>query len=320
MNSILLVGSLGLDTLETPFGRAADVLGGSASYFSLAAGLYAPVRMVAVVGDDFPSEHVELLKSKGVDLAGLQRAPGKTFRWAGRYHYDLNTRDTLDTQLNVFADFHPQIPEAHRRSEIVFLANIHPELQLEVLDQVQDPELVVLDSMNLWIDIARDSLDRVMARVDMVAMNDEEARQYADTHNLVIAAQRILARGPRTAIIKKGEHGCVVAGPDGIFAVPGYPLENVQDPTGAGDAFAGGFVGYLARTGDFSWSAVKRALVHGSVVGSFTVESFGVDRLASLTNAEVEERYQLFRELTMFEPGGLAAAAGPGERGANKDS
>ncbi|MFN0072330.1 MAG: PfkB family carbohydrate kinase [Chloroflexota bacterium] len=302
MTSILLVGSIGLDTLETPFGRADDVLGGSASYFALAASLYAPVRMVAVVGDDFPAEHVALLESHGVDLTGLQRVPGKTFRWAGRYRYDMNSRDTLDTQLNVFADFHPEIPEAHRESEIVFLANIHPQLQLQVLDQVRQPRLVALDSMNLWIDIARDALDQVIARVDVVTMNDEEARQYADTYNLIAAAQSILARGPKTVIIKKGEHGCLVAGQQGVFAVPGYPLDDVQDPTGAGDAFAGGVIGYLAAANDYSWRTLKRALVHGCVVGSFTVQSFGVDRLASLERTEIEQRYQLFRELTAIEP------------------
>jgi sugar/nucleoside kinase (ribokinase family) len=291
-----------LDTLETPFGRVEDVLGGSASYFALAASLYAPVRMVAVVGEDFPQEHVTLLDSHGVDLTGLQRVPGKTFRWSGRYRFDMNSRDTLDTQLNVFADFSPEIPEMHRESEIVFLANIHPQLQLQVLEQVRQPRLVALDSMNLWIEIAREALDEVISRVDVVTMNDEEARQYADTYNLIAAAQNILARGPKTVIIKKGEHGCLVAGQHGVFAIPGYPLDDVQDPTGAGDAFAGGVIGYLASRSDFSWRIFKSALVHGSVVGSFTVQSFGVDRLAALTRAEVEERYARFRELTAIEP------------------
>jgi sugar/nucleoside kinase (ribokinase family) len=302
VTSILLVGSIGLDTLETPFGRAEHVLGGSASYFALAASLYAPVRMVAVVGDDFPDPHVQLLASHGVDLTGLQRITGKTFRWSGRYRYDMNSRDTLDTQLNVFADFSPEIPEAHRESEIVFLANIHPQLQLQVLEQVRQPRLVALDSMNLWIDVARDALDDVISRVDVVTMNDEEVRQYADTYNLVAGAQKILARGPKTVIIKKGEHGCLVAGQHGIFAIPGYPLDDVQDPTGAGDAFAGGVIGYLASRNDFSWRTLKSALVHGSVVGSFTVQSFGVDRLAALTRAEIEERYATFRDLTAIEP------------------
>jgi sugar/nucleoside kinase (ribokinase family) len=306
--SILLVGSIGLDTLETPFGRAEDVLGGSASYFSLAASLYAPVRMVAVVGDDFPDAHVQLLASHGVDLTGLQRVAGKTFRWSGRYRYDMNSRDTLDTQLNVFADFKPEIPEAHRESEIVFLANIHPQLQLQVLEQVRQPRLVALDSMNLWIDVARDALDDVISRVDVVTMNDEEVRQYADTYNLIAGAQKILARGPKTVVIKKGEHGCLVAGQHGIFAIPGYPLDDVRDPTGAGDAFAGGVIGYLASRNDFSWRTLRSALVHGSVVGSFTVQSFGVDRLAVLTRAEIEERYALFRDLTAIEPSEGAVA------------
>lgn len=315
LGAVLVVGSIGLDTLETPFGRAENVLGGSASYFALAASLYAPVRLVGVVGEDFPDEHVELLRRRGVDLAGLQRRPGRTFRWAGRYHYDLNTRDTLDTQLNVFAEFHPDIPADYRDTPYVFLANIHPELQLEVLQQVSGPRLVVLDSMNLWIDTAREALDRVIGRADIVTMNDEEARQYADTHNLVLAAQRIRERGPRTVIIKKGEHGCLVAGQEGVFAAPGFPLEDVGDPTGAGDAFAGGFVGHLAETGDLSWAGIRRALIHGSVVGSFTVEAFGVERLAQLNRAEIDQRYRLFREITTFEPEGLGQAAGSIERG-----
>lgn len=300
--SLLVVGSLGLDTLETPFGRAENVLGGSAAYFALAASLYAPVQLVAVVGDDFPAEHVALLERKRIDLAGLERVAGPTFRWGGRYQYDLNARDTLFTELGVFADFHPRLPADYRRAEHVFLANIHPALQLEVLGQVEQPRLVALDSMNLWISTARDSLTMALARVDMVTLNDSEAREYAGTHNLFVAARRLLELGPRAVVVKKGEHGALLIWPEGVFFAPAYPLEDVVDPTGAGDAFAGGFVGSLARQGDFSVAAIKQAMIHGSVVASFTVEEFGPGRLARVSPEEILERYTVFQELTRFEP------------------
>jgi sugar/nucleoside kinase (ribokinase family) len=286
--SLLVVGSIGLDTLETPFGRADDVLGGSAAYFALAASLYTSVQLVAVVGDDFPTEHVELLESKGVDLGGLERVPGPTFRWGGRYQYDLNARDTLFTELGVFADFHPRLPPDYARSPYVFLANIHPSLQLEVLEQVEQPRLVALDSMNLWINTARETLTQAFSRVDMLTVNDSEAR--------------VLDLGPRAVVVKKGEHGAVLVWSEGVFFAPAYPLEDVVDPTGAGDAFAGGFIGYLAQHGDLSVAAIKRAMIHGSVVASFTVESFGPERLARVTPEDVLGRYTMFQELTHFEP------------------
>jgi sugar/nucleoside kinase (ribokinase family) len=300
--TLLVVGSIGLDTLETPFGRADDVLGGSASYFSLAASLYTNVQLVAVVGDDFPAEHVQQFERHGIDLAGLERVPGPTFRWGGKYQFDLNSRDTLFTDLGVFADFHPKLPEAYRQAEYVFLANIHPALQLEVLEQVGEPTLVGLDSMNLWINTARDGLTEAISRVDVVTINDSEAREYAGTHNLFTAARRLLDLGPRAIVVKKGEHGAVLVWPEGVFFAPAYPLEDVVDPTGAGDAFAGGFVGYLAQYGDLSFAAIKRAMIHGSVVASFTVEAFGPERLARVSPEDLLERYRLFQDLTHFEP------------------
>lgn len=300
--SLLIVGSMGIDTLETPFGRADGVLGGSAAYAALAASLYTEVRMVAVVGEDFPDEHLELFQARGIDLDGLQRAPGRTFRWGGRYRYDMNARDTLFTELGVFADFHPRLPELYRACEYVFLANIHPSLQLEVLEQVQRPRLTALDSMNLWINTARETLTAAIARADIVTINDSEAREYAGHHNLFVAARRLLELGPRLVVIKKGEHGAVLVGREGIFFAPAYPLEDVVDPTGAGDAFAGGFLGYLVQCGDLSFATIKRAVIHGSVVASFVVEEFGAARLARLTPAEITERYRLFQELTSFEP------------------
>jgi sugar/nucleoside kinase (ribokinase family) len=300
--TLLVVGSIGLDTLETPFGRADDVLGGSASYFALAASLYTNVQLVAVVGDDFPAEHVALLESKGIDLAGLERTAGPTFRWGGRYQYDLNARDTLFTELGVFADFHPKLPADFARSEYVFLANIHPSLQLEVLGQVAEPKLAALDSMNLWINTARDTLTEAFSRVDMITLNDSEAREYVGTHNLFAAARRMLDLGPRAVVVKKGEHGAVLVWSEGVFFAPAYPLEDVVDPTGAGDAFAGGFIGYLAQHGDLSVAAIKRAMIHGSVVASFTVEAFGPERLARVTPEDVLARYTMFQELTRFEP------------------
>ena len=300
--SLLVVGSLGLDTLETPFGRADDVLGGSGSYFSLAASLYTNVQLVAVVGQDFPSEYLDLLETHGVDLAGLKRAPGRTFRWGGKYQYDLSARDTLFTELGVFADFHPALPASYRRAEQVFLANIHPALQLEVLEQVDRPRLKALDSMNLWINTARQTLTTAISRVDIVTINDSEAREYAGVHNLFAAARNMLDLGPRAVVVKKGEHGALLIWGEGVFFAPAYPLEDIVDPTGAGDAFAGGFLGYLAQTGDFSFAGIKKAMIHGSVVASFTVEAFGTARLAQVSADEIAARYAVFRELTSFEP------------------
>jgi sugar/nucleoside kinase (ribokinase family) len=300
-SAVLVVGSLGLDTLTTPFGEARDILGGTTSYFSLAAGVYTDVRVVAVVGSDFPREYRELLERGPVDLRGLQVMDGKTFRWSGQYRFDMNVAETLDTQLNVFADFHPLLPDDYRRTQYVFLANIHPSLQLEVLDQVDRPKLVVADSMNLWIDTTRETLTEVLRRADIVLLNDGEVRQYAGTPNLIAGGRLILDLGPRAVVIKKGEHGALlISRDDGVFVAPAYPQDEVRDPTGAGDSFAGGFVGYLASRDDTSSEAIRRAIIHGCAVASFTVEDFGVRRLAEVTSKDVLERYSMFRNFTQF--------------------
>jgi sugar/nucleoside kinase (ribokinase family) len=306
--AILVVGTIGLDTVETPFGRVEEVLGGSASYFSLAASLYAPVRLVSIAGTDLPDAHLQLFRSRGIDLAGLAITEGRTFRWAGRYSYDLNSRETLATQLNVLTQFRPHLPESYRRAPYVFLANIDPEFQLAVLEQVERPSLVLLDSMNFWIEGKRQALDEVIRRADIVLMNDEEVRQYCNTHSIVRAASELLSAGVRHGkpwglIVKKGENGAVLFTREGYFFAPAYPLENVKDPTGAGDSFAGGFLGYLAcfaPDGDFSPQMLKRAVIHGTVVASYTVEDFSVERLRTLTPADIETRYQQVREYTHF--------------------
>ncbi|CAA9300668.1 MAG: Ribokinase [uncultured Chloroflexi bacterium] len=306
MAPILCVGTVGLDTVETPFGRVDEALGGSAAYFAAAASLHAPVQLVSVVGEDFPQEHRTLLAQKA-DIEGLETLPGRCFRWSGRYHFDMNQRDTLDTQLNVLAEFNPKLPESYRDAEYVFLANVDPVLQLRVLEQSRGAKLTMLDSMNFWISSAREALTDVIRRVDIVMMNEEEVRQYADTSNLLKGARQIIALGPKTLIIKKGEYGAVLfqrneqEGRDQFFYCPAYPLEDVKDPTGAGDSFAGGFLGYLAGAGDMSMAHLRRALVFGSAVASFTVEDFSVRRLATLTGDELRQRYRDFRELTYFD-------------------
>ncbi len=299
--SLLVVGSVALDTVETPFGRAEDALGGSATFFSAAASLFHPVQLVGVVGDDYPCDALGFLSDRGVDLSGLERAPGESFRWSGRYAFDLNSRDTLETRLGVFADFSPKIPDPFRDAEWVFLGNIDPELQLRVLDQVHRPRMVACDTMNLWIDIKRERLLELLSRVDLLLVNDGEARQLSGDFNLTRAARWIQARGPRYLIIKKGEHGAILFTPTGAFFAPGYPLEEVFDPTGAGDAFAGGFMGHLAQCGRLEDGDLRRAVIYGSVMGSFACERFSVDRLKDLTPEEVEERVRAFREMTVFE-------------------
>jgi sugar/nucleoside kinase (ribokinase family) len=306
----LVVGSLGLDTVSTPFGSVTDVLGGTTSYFSLSASVYTDVQVVAVVGNDFPAEYRKVLEDRRIDLRGLQIIDGKTFRWAGQYKFDMNVAETLDTQLNVFADFHPNLPEDYRETKYVFLANIHPSLQLEVLDQVRAPKLVVMDSMNFWISGTKDTLTEVMKRSDIVLLNDGEVRQYTGTANLISGGRSILELGPRAVIIKKGEHGALlISQEDGVFVAPAFPQDVVLDPTGAGDSFAGGFVGYLASRDDTSPEAIRRAIIHGSAIASFTVEDFSVRRLERLTSEEVLERYAMFRNLTRFVDEGLEIGA-----------
>ena len=300
--SLLVVGSVALDTVETPFGRAEDALGGSATFFSAAASLFAPVQLVGVVGDDYPVDALRFLAERGVDLAGVERAEGESFRWSGVYSFDLNSRETLETRLGVFADFTPKIPQAFRDTELVFLGNIDPELQINVLDQVRNPRFVACDTMNLWIDIKRDRLLDLLKRVDLLLVNDGEARQLSGDFNLSRAAKWIMDHGPRYLIIKKGEHGAILFTPNGTFFAPGYPLEEVFDPTGAGDAFAGGFMGHLARCGTtLDDGDLRRAVIYGSVLGSYAVEKFSVERFKDLTMEEVEERARAFREMTVFD-------------------
>jgi len=299
--SILVVGSVALDTVETPFGRADDALGGSATFFSAAASLFGPVQLVGVVGSDYPTGALSFLAERGVDLSGLEQAEGESFRWSGVYSFDLNSRETLETRLGVFAEFQPKIPEGFRDAEWVFLGNIDPELQLNVLEQVHAPKFVACDTMNLWIDIRRDALMRLLGRVDLLLVNDGEARQLSGEHNLSLAARWILQRGPRYLVIKKGEHGAVLFTPHSVFFAPGFPLEDVFDPTGAGDAFAGGFMGYLAQCGRTDEGDLRRAVIYGSVLGSFAVEKFSVERFRDLSADEIEDRVRLFREMTVFE-------------------
>lgn len=304
MTAILVVGSVAYDTVETPFGTADRVLGGSASFFSVAASFFVPVRLVAVVGSDFEQEHVDALAARHVDLEGLERVEGKTFFWAGRYSYDLNARETLRTDLNVFESFRPRIPKGYRGSSHVFLGNIHPSLQSEVLDQVERPRLVACDTMNYWIEGTPRELRETLKRVDVLLINDAEARQLSGEWNIVKAARAVRAMGPRVLVMKKGEHGVVMFGAEGAFSAPAYPLEEVFDPTGAGDTFAGGFLGYLAsvqRDGALDEAALRRAVVMGSTLASFCVEAFSLDRLLSLTRAEIDLRFSLFKRLTHFD-------------------
>jgi sugar/nucleoside kinase (ribokinase family) len=297
----LVVGSVAFDTIRTPFGTATEVLGGSANYFAVAASFFTDVRLVAVVGEDFPEAHLEFLRHRGVDLRGLQRVPGKTFRWVGEYGFDFNEAKTLDTQLNVFADFAPRIPEDFRESEVVFLANIDPDLQRDVLRQVRRPRLVAADTMNYWIARKPDALRQTLSMVDALVINDAETRQLADERSLVRAARRIQGWGPRILVVKRGEYGALLCADGEWFSAPALPLESVQDPTGAGDCFAGGVVGYLASRRRFDLPHLRQAVIVGSVMASFNVEAFSLDRLRTLTMAEIEARFTTFRRLVHFD-------------------
>jgi sugar/nucleoside kinase (ribokinase family) len=299
--SILVVGSVALDHVETPFGCVDEALGGSAVFFGAAASVLTPVQVVGVVGSDYPMEKLRFLSQQGVDLSGIETAEGESFRWKGRYSYDLNDRDTIWTQLGVFAHFRPRIPEHFRDARTVFLGNIDPRLQLDVLQQVKRPELIACDTMNFWIDGSRDALLQLLGRVHILMVNDGEARQLADEPNLLKAARWIQRRGPEWVVVKKGEHGAILFGKESVFFVPGYPLEQVFDPTGAGDAFAGGFMGYLDCCGGRSPEDFRRAMVYGSALGSFAVEAFSVDRLIGLDPQAVTDRIRQFREMTSFE-------------------
>ena len=307
--SILVVGSVAYDTVETPFGRAERVLGGSASFFAVAASFFVPVNLVGVVGEDFGEAQLAAFRGRDIDLEGLERVPGKTFHWQGRYSFDLNARETVCTELNAFESFKPKIPARYRRSEHVFLGNIDPVLQRDVLDQVERPRLVACDTMNFWIEGKPDELRKTLSRVDVLLINDAEARQLSGEWNIVKAARAIRALGPRVLVVKKGEHGVLMFAEGESFAAPAYPLEEFFDPTGAGDTFAGGFVGYLAaQTSPTSGAgtreegaALRRAVIMGSTLASFCVEAFSLDRLLRLSRAEIEGRFRLFKELTHFE-------------------
>ena len=298
---VLTVGSVAFDSIRTPCGEVSRVVGGAATFFSIAASFFSDVRLVAVVGEDFGERHAQVFGGRRIDLEGLQRAPGETFRWKGEYGRDLNARETIYTHLNVFRDFSPRVPQRFRSTPIVFLANIHPALQMEVLDQIEAPRFVALDTMNYWIEGAPAELRQVLRRVDAVVINDEEARQLSGRANLVRAAREIRGMGPERVIVKRGEHGVLMTLGDGFFAAPGLPLEDVCDPTGAGDTFAGGFIGHLAAAGDLSDEAVTRAAVCGSAMASLSVEDFGLGRLLGLTDADIRARFDAFRRLTHFD-------------------
>jgi len=298
--SIAVIGSVALDTIETPAGRADDELGGAATHFAVAASYFAPVHLVGPVGGDFPKEARDYLASREIDLSALEERPGTTFRWHGRYHEDMNVRDTLHLDLGVFADFAPTIGDPARRAPIVFLGNIDPTLQRRVLDQFDGASLVALDTMNHWIETARGALEALLPRLDLFVLNDEEARQLSGEHNVSKAARRILGMGARTVLVKRGEYGAILYSPESVFAVPAFPLEEVFDPTGAGDTFAGGLLGYLAANGERTEATLRRGIVYGSVLASFVVEDFGGRRMRSLTRDDIERRYRQFVALTEF--------------------
>lgn len=299
--SLLVVGSVAFDSVETPFGKVEEVLGGSALYFSTCASYFTDVKLVAVVGDDFPQEPVDFLRRREVDLDGLYHAQGKTFRWKGEYGFDLSEAKTLETHLNVFSDFQPDLPLNYRDSKHVFLANIDPELQLEVLNQVRDPEFVAMDTMNFWIDSKIDELRKTLKRVDMLVINEGEARALAGEANIVKAAAAICSYGPKHLVVKRGEYGALLFSGDDIFFAPAYPLEAVFDPTGAGDTFAGGMIGYLARRGDRAPGTMRLATVFGCVMASFVVERFSFDALRDLTESQIQHRFDQFRRLVSFD-------------------
>jgi sugar/nucleoside kinase (ribokinase family) len=300
--SLLVVGSVAYDAVETPFGKCEQMLGGSAAHFSISASYFTDVRIVGVVGGDFRDEERSVLNSHNVNIDDLELVPdGKTFRWFGRYDYDLNVAHTLDTHLNVFADFKPKLSEASKQSRLLFLGNIQPDLQREVREQMPEAELVALDTMNLWIENTKESLLKTIRGVDVVIINDAEARQLTEIPNLIKAARTILSWGPKALIVKRGEYGAALFTTDNYFAIPAYPLESVFDPTGAGDTFAGGFMGYLSSQEKLDEAAMRRAMIFGSVMASFNVEEFGTDRVRRLTHDEINQRFRSFKQMTNFE-------------------
>jgi sugar/nucleoside kinase (ribokinase family) len=300
MSSMLVVGSVAQDTIHNHLGTHPYVLGGSATFASLAGQLFAPTKLVGIVGEDFPESAVTLLKDKGIDTSGLEVAKGKTFHWEGRYSNDLTSRESIKTELNVFADFHPKIPASHRNLPYLMLGNIHPDLQVEVLDQVERPKLVIADTMNFWITGTPKELERMLKRIDMLVINEEEARLLACTHNIARAARVLAEMGPKMVVIKRGEYGALLFENGSVFNAPAFPVEEVVDPTGAGDTFAGGMLGYIAAEDKLDSATLRRAVIHGSVVASFCVEGISVDRLTTVTQSEVKERYAAFARLAHF--------------------
>ncbi len=298
--SILVVGSIAYDTVETPYGKVENAPGGSTLFFSSAASFFSPVNVVGVIGSDFDGSLLSFLKKRGVDFKGLSVESGETFRWGGRYHANMNKRDTLFTFLNVFERFQPRLPTSYKSSEYIFLANIDPELQLDVLSQLKQPRLVVLDTMNFWISGKRQALQEVISKSDIFILNDEEAHELTGENNLMKAIKAILAMGPKALVVKKGEHGAMLIYENQFFFAPAFPLEVVKDPTGAGDTFAGGFVGFLSAAGDLNMENLRQAVIYGSTLASFTVEDFSFNRLIGLTRDEIEERVDRFREITRF--------------------
>ncbi len=308
VTSILVVGSLAYDDVRTPEERRREVLGGAASYFSLAAASYAPVRLVGVVGDDFREEDIARFSERGIDLRGLERRAGRSFRWVGRYDDKFDSALTLKTDLGVFADWRPRVPPAFADSEYVFLANIDPDIQLQVREQVREPRVVALDTMNYWIDNKHASLERIMSRADVVSLNEGEARQFCRTFSVIRAAREILGLGPRAVVVKRGEHGAALFTRDSSFWTPAYPLETIVDPTGAGDAFAGGFLGHLANVGSLDDDDLRRALLHGTACASYAIQSFSVDAIAAASRKGIAKRYRVLRALVTIG-GGAAAGA-----------
>jgi sugar/nucleoside kinase (ribokinase family) len=303
LSKLVIVGTVAFDAIETPFGKTDKILGGAATYIGLSASRFdVDSAIVSVVGGDFPSTYIEMLKEKGMDVKGLEIVPdGKTFFWSGKYHNDMNSRDTLATELNVLETFNPVVPESYKDSEVVMLGNLHPMVQMGVINQMNDPKLVVLDTMNFWMDIALEDLKKVIAKVDVITINDEEARQLSGAYSLVNASKKIMEMGPKYVVIKKGEHGALLFHKEEMFFAPALPLADVFDPTGAGDSFAGGFTGFLAKTGDYSFENMKRAIIHGSCLASFCVEKFGTERMQNLSDTEIANRLRQFKSLTQYE-------------------
>jgi sugar/nucleoside kinase (ribokinase family) len=303
MSKLVIVGTVAFDAIETPFGKTDKILGGAATYIGLSASNFnVDSAIVSIVGGDFPKEYVSMLESHGMNVEGLETVEkGKTFFWSGKYHNDMNSRDTLITELNVLADFDPVVPNAYKDAEVVMLGNLHPLVQMGVINQMDNPKLVVLDTMNFWMDCALNELMQVISKVDVITINDEEARQLSGEYSLVVAAQKIMEMGPKFVVIKKGEHGALLFHEDNIFSAPALPLAEVFDPTGAGDTFAGGFTGYLARTGDFSYENMKTAIIYGSALASFCVEKFGTERMLQISKKEIHQRLEQFKSLTQFD-------------------